>query len=133
MSMNDTISDLLTRIRNGQMSNKKSISAPYSKMKESICKVMLDEGYIDGNSSHEGKNRTLLVELKKYEGKIKVVDLGTNKGMCYALNTGMWYVTKEWFLIVNDDNVFPLEWDKKLMDDVEFGKNFKYGEKLTLR
>ena len=43
MSMNDTISDLLTRIRNGQMSNKKSISAPYSKMKESICKVMLDE------------------------------------------------------------------------------------------
>ena len=47
MSMNDTISDLLTRIRNGQMSNKKTISAPYSKMKESICKVMLDEGYID--------------------------------------------------------------------------------------
>ena len=27
----------------------------------------------------------------------------------------MWYVTNEWFLIVNDDNVFPLEWDKKLM------------------
>ena len=45
--------------------------------------------------------------LKKYEGKIKVVDLGNNKGMCYALNTGMWYVTNEWFLIVNDDNVFP--------------------------
>ena len=47
-----------------------------------------------------------------------------------ALNTGMWYVTNEWFLIVNDDNVFPLEWDKKLMDDVEFGKKFKYGENL---
>ena len=27
--------------------------------------------------------------------------------MCYALNTGLWYVTNEWFLIVNDDNVFP--------------------------
>ena len=51
MSMNDTISDLLTRIRNGQMSNKKSVSAPYSKMKESICKVMLDECYIYGYSS----------------------------------------------------------------------------------
>ena len=69
MSMNDTISDLLTRIRNGQMSNKTSISVPYSKMKESICKVMLDEGYIDGFSSDEGKIRTLVVELKYFEGK----------------------------------------------------------------
>ena len=69
MSMNDTISDLLTRIRNGQMSNKTSISVPYSKMKESICKVMLDEGYIDGYSSDEGKIRTLVVELKYFEGK----------------------------------------------------------------
>ena len=69
MSMNDTISDLLTRIRNGQMSNKKSISVPYSKMKESICKVMLDEGYIDGYNSDEGKIRTLVVDLKYFEGK----------------------------------------------------------------
>ena len=69
MSMNDTISDLLTRIRNGQMTNKRSISAPYSKMKESICKVMLEEGYIDGYSSDEGKIRTLVVELKYFEGK----------------------------------------------------------------
>ena len=69
MSMNDTISDLLTRIRNGQMSNKKSISVPYSKMKESICKVMLDEGYIEGCSSDEGKIRTLVVELKYFDGK----------------------------------------------------------------
>jgi small subunit ribosomal protein S8 len=69
MSMNDTISDLLTRIRNGQMSNKKSISVPYSKMKESICKVMLDEGYIEGYTSDEGKIKTLVVDLKYFEGK----------------------------------------------------------------
>jgi len=53
--------------------------------------------------------------IKKYEGKIKAVDLGTNKGMCYALNTGMWYVTNEYFLIVNDDNVFPDKWDENMM------------------
>ena len=67
--MNDTISDLLTRIRNGQMSNKKTVSAPYSKMKESICKVMQDEGYIDGYSTDEGKIKNILVELKYFEGK----------------------------------------------------------------
>ena len=55
--------------------------------------------------------------IEKYKGKIKVVDLGTNKGMCYALNTGMWYVQNELFLIVNDDNVFPDGWDKRLLDD----------------
>ena len=69
MSMNDTISDLLTRIRNGQMSNKKTVSAPYSKMKESICKVMKDEGYIDGYSIDDGKIKNIVVELKYYEGK----------------------------------------------------------------
>ena len=67
--MNDTISDLLTRIRNGQMSNKKTVSAPYSKMKESICKVMLDEGYIDGYNTDDGKIKNIIVELKYFEGK----------------------------------------------------------------
>ena len=70
--------------------------------------------------------------LKKYEGKIKVVDLGSNKGMCYALNTGMWYVTNEWFLIVNDDNVFPKDWDKRMMSDLEYAKNFKFGDKFVM-
>ena len=53
MSMNDTISDLLTRISNGQMSHKKTVSAPYSKMKEAMCKVMQDEGYINGYNTDD--------------------------------------------------------------------------------
>ena len=65
--------------------------------------------------------------IEKYKGKIKVVDLGTNKGMCYALNTGMWYVQNELFLIVNDDNVFPDGWDKRLLDDWN-----KQGDKFVL-
>ena len=69
MIMNDTISDLLTRIRNGQMSQKKSVTAPYSKMKEAMCKVMQDEGYIDGYSIDDNKIRNIKVELKYYEGK----------------------------------------------------------------
>ena len=67
--MNDTISDLLTRIRNGQMSHKKSVTAPYSKMKEAICKVMLEEGYINDYSIDEDNIKKIIVELKYYEGK----------------------------------------------------------------
>ena len=74
MSMNDTISDLLTRIRNGQMSNKVKVSIPYSKMKEALCKVMLEEGYIEGISLEENEYKNIIVDLKYYDGK-PVIDL----------------------------------------------------------
>ncbi len=74
MSMNDTISDLLTRIRNGQMSHKSTVSAPYSKMKEAMCKVMQDEGYINGFNVTDDKLKSINVDLKYYEGK-PVIDL----------------------------------------------------------
>ena len=69
MSMNDTISDLLTRIRNGQMSNKEKVTIPYSKMKEALCKVMLEEGYIEGINVEESEYKNIIVDLKYYDGK----------------------------------------------------------------
>ena len=69
MSMNDTISDLLTRIRNGQMSNKETVSIPFSSMKYAIFNFMLDEGYINGVSVNEDEYKNLIVELKYYDGK----------------------------------------------------------------
>ena len=74
MSMNDTISDLLTRIRNGQMSNKQKVTIPYSKMKEALCKVMLEEGYIEGINIEENEYKNIIVDLKYYDGK-PVIDL----------------------------------------------------------
>lgn len=67
--MNDTISDLLTRIRNGQMSNKKEVSIPFSKMKEAICKVLHGEGYITSFRIEDDKIKNIIVELKYFEGK----------------------------------------------------------------
>tara|TARA_E500000331_G_scaffold328114_1_gene347636 strand:- start:189 stop:575 length:387 start_codon:yes stop_codon:yes gene_type:complete len=72
--MNDTISDLLTRIRNGQMSKKEKVTIPYSKMKEALCKVMLEEGYIEGISVEESEYKNIIVDLKYYDGK-PVIDL----------------------------------------------------------
>ena len=72
--MNDTISDLLTRIRNGQMSNKEKVKIPYSKMKEALCKVMLEEGYIEGVNVEESEYKNIIVDLKYYDGK-PVIDL----------------------------------------------------------
>ena len=69
MSMTDPIADMLTRIRNGQKARKVSVSMPASKAKESVAKVLQDEGYITGFSTDgEGALKSLSVELKYFEG-----------------------------------------------------------------
>ena len=69
MSMTDPISDMLTRIRNGQKARKVAVSMPASKAKEAVAKVLLDEGYITGFATDgEGAEKQLTVELKYFEG-----------------------------------------------------------------
>ena len=48
--MNLTVpsADMLTRIRNAQMTEKATVVMPSSKVKIAIAKVLKDEGYIDG-------------------------------------------------------------------------------------
>jgi len=70
MSMQDPIADMLTRIRNGQMASKTSVSMPSSKLKVAIANVLADEGYIESASvSEDGAKRTLTIDLKYYEGR----------------------------------------------------------------
>ena len=67
--MSDPIADMLTRIRNGQMRNKISVSMPSSKIKIAISEVLKSEGYIeDFNVSDQKGMPTLVVELKYYAG-----------------------------------------------------------------
>ena len=69
MTMTDPISDMLTRIRNGQKARKVSVSMPASKAKEAVASVLKDEGYITGFSVEgEGATKELSVELKYFEG-----------------------------------------------------------------
>jgi small subunit ribosomal protein S8 len=67
--MTDPISDMLTRIRNGQKARKVSVSMPASKAKEAVARVLRDEGYItDYAVDGEGAAKQLNVELKYFEG-----------------------------------------------------------------
>ncbi len=69
MTMTDPISDMLTRIRNGQKARKVSVSMPASNAKEAVARVLKDEGYItDYAVSGEGASKELNVELKYFEG-----------------------------------------------------------------
>ena len=69
MTMTDPISDMLTRIRNGQKAHKLNVSMPASKVKEAVAKVLKDEGYITNYAVEgEGADKAMTVELKYFEG-----------------------------------------------------------------
>ncbi len=71
MSLTDPISDMLTRIRNGQKAKKVKVSMPASTLKVSIAKVLEAEGYLDGIATEDEENnkRTLTLTLRYYEGQ----------------------------------------------------------------
>lgn len=68
MSMQDPIADLLTRIRNAQAANHPDVSMPSSKVKVAICRVLEDEGYIEGYSLEESAKPLLTVRLRYHDG-----------------------------------------------------------------
>ncbi len=68
--MSDPLSDMLTRIRNGQRARKRSVTAPASKLRSGVLEVLKREGFIRGYSQYElrpGLNE-LKIELKYHEG-----------------------------------------------------------------
>ncbi|CAL4043899.1 30S ribosomal protein S8 [Buchnera aphidicola] len=69
MSMQDPISDMLTCIRNGQVSNKLSVIMPASKFKIAISHVLKKEGYIKDYIIKGGIKLKLEVILKYFNGK----------------------------------------------------------------
>lgn len=75
MSMQDTVADMLTRIRNAQQANKSAVSMPSSKLKISIAKLLLDEGYIASAEVEGDKKPVLSIVLKYYEGKAVIEEI----------------------------------------------------------
>ncbi|HEY9624835.1 MAG TPA: 30S ribosomal protein S8 [Crinalium sp.] len=69
MAANDTIADMLTRIRNANLARHQTTEVPSTKMTRSIAKVLRDEGFItEFSESGEGAQRSLVISLK-YKGK----------------------------------------------------------------
>ena len=70
MSMNDPISDMLTRIRNGQCARKVTVNMPSSNVKNAVAKVLKDEGFIEDYFVEKNNEKEdLFVTLKYYLGE----------------------------------------------------------------
>lgn len=85
MSLSDPISDMLTRIRNGQMARFASVIMPHSKINEAILKVLLEEGYISSYKVEEvtDKIKNLVINLKysANKGVIKEINRVSKPGL----------------------------------------------------
>ncbi|MCP2727853.1 30S ribosomal protein S8 [Limnofasciculus baicalensis] len=69
MAANDTISDMLTRIRNACLVRHQTTNIPSTKMTRSIAQVLKEEGFIaDFEETGEGIKKLLVLSLK-YKGK----------------------------------------------------------------
>ena len=63
--MTDPIADMLTRIRNANTAKHDTVDIPSSKMKLSLAKILLDEGYIKSYELVEnGKFNDIRITLK---------------------------------------------------------------------
>jgi small subunit ribosomal protein S8 len=67
MIITDPIGDMLTRIRNAIMAGHSVVALPSSKIKESIARILQEEGYISGYEVVDGKiagSKVLRLHLK---------------------------------------------------------------------
>lgn len=71
--MTDPIADMLTRIRNAFMAQKKETQVPYSKLKQNLAEKLVELGYLSATkTTGEGKDKVITITLK-YKDKLSVI------------------------------------------------------------
>jgi small subunit ribosomal protein S8 len=67
----DTISDILTRIRNANMVKHQIVQIPATKISLEIARILKEEGFIEDFESYEENKRKYLLISLKYIGKTR--------------------------------------------------------------
>lgn len=71
--MSDPISDMLTRIRNAGGAHLPAVEVPYSRIKESMAKILQAEGYVT-DVTVEGDVKKKIKMRLKFNGKKSVIE-----------------------------------------------------------
>lgn len=127
MSIVDSISDLVTRIRNAQMAFKKTVDSPMSKTREDLVKVLLNEGYIRGYTIVEcekTKHKILRIELKYFEGNPVISEIKRISKPGRRVYSSI----KDLTFVKNGLGINILSTDRGIMSDTEARKQSIGGE-----
>src|SRR6266536_2556502 len=72
--MTDPIADMLTRIRNANMTHRDDLLIPSSAVKARIAEILTREGYVaETQVEGEGKDRTITIRLKYGPNREKTI------------------------------------------------------------
>ena len=116
--VNDTISDMLTRIRNATMVKHQIVQIPSTKMSLAIAKILKDEGFIEDFEGYvENKKNYVLLSLK-YFGKsrksvISKIERVSKPGLRVYSNS------KELPRVLNDLGIAILSTSKGVMTNLK--------------
>jgi small subunit ribosomal protein S8 len=77
--LTDPVADMLTRIRNGAHARKASVDVPWSRHKEAVARVLVDEGYLESAALVEEKPRNILRIGLRYDGQRRSVIIGIRR------------------------------------------------------
>lgn len=76
--VNDTLSDMLTRIRNACMVKKSTVLIPFTKMNQKVAQILEKEGFIQSFFLEEDSNMLVL----KFKYRSKKMTNGKTKESC---------------------------------------------------
>ncbi len=77
--MTDPIADMFTRIRNATGARKGSVDVPWSRQKEQIARVLVDEGYLEGSAVAEQDGRRVIRVALRYDAQRRPVMVGLKR------------------------------------------------------
>lgn len=126
--VNDTIADMLTRIRNANAMKYKTVEIPSTNMTKGIADIFVKEGYIEGYSTSDEKNgKMLILNLKYLKSKERVIS-----GLKRISKPGLRVYTKasEMPRVLNGLGTAVVSTSKGLMTDKEAREQGEGGEVL---
>lgn len=91
MMISDPVGDMLTRVRNAAMAHKKTVELPSSKLKVSVAKLLVREGFLTAAEEATGAHGKQLTLTLTYEGKEPLL-IGIKRVSKPGLR---WYISKK--------------------------------------
>jgi small subunit ribosomal protein S8 len=77
--LTDPVADMLTRIRNGAQARKATVDMPWSRHKEAIAKVLVEEGYLESAAQSDESGKKLLRVGLRYDERRRPVIAGMRR------------------------------------------------------
>lgn len=127
--VNDTIADMLTRIRNANSMKYATVEVPASKMTKGIAEILTNEGYIEKYESVKNGSSEILVLTLKYGSKKERVISGLKRISKPSLR--VYVKSDEMPKVLNGLGIAIVSTSKGLMTDKEARKQNLGGEVLA--